>query len=200
MSVLLEDFETPAPAQQPVKPSDLVPRAVSDADKVVAYEQGYKAGWDDAAHAEADDQERIGADFARNLQELSFTFHEARSHVIQAMEPLLTELIGTLLPQLVSETLGPKIVEELQPLIEQGADSPVELVVAPASRAALERQLADSNMSAIRLTEEPSLAEGQAYLRVGKIERQIDMAGALERISLAIRSLYALNERILDHG
>lgn len=200
MALAFEDFEESTQAQPAATGDDAVPKAVVEAERMAAYEQGYKAGWDDAARAEAEDQTRIGADFARNLQDLSFTFHEARAHVLQSMEPLLEELIDTLLPDLVGETLGLRIVEELRPMIEDGADSPIELVVAPQSRAALEKQLADTNTSAIRLSEEPSLAEGQAYLRVGKTERQIDMTGALERISVAIQSLYALNERTLKHA
>lgn len=200
MALTLEEFEDAPPPRPELPESDAVPRQVSESEKAAAYEQGYKAGWDDAARAEAQDQARIGADFARNLQELTFTFHEARAQVIQAMEPLLTELVATLLPELVGETMGLKIIEELRPLVEQGADSPIELVVAPESHPALESQLAATEMPAIRLIAEPSLAEGQAYLRVGKVERQIDLTGALERIAAAIRSLYALNERTLKHA
>ena len=199
MALTLEDFET-ITAELAAAAANVVTRVQADSEKITAYEQGYQAGWDDAARAEAQDQTRISADFARNLQELSFTFHEARAHVIQAMEPLLNELIGTLLPELVCETLGLKILEELRPLIEAGADSPIELVVAPVSRQALEKQLAEASMASIRLSEETTLAEGQAFLRVGKIERQIDMAGALERITTAVQSLYALNEGKLKHA
>ncbi len=199
MPLSLDDFgvrETPVPAPQaPVQP----PAAV-ESERVAAYEQGYKAGWDDAARAEAENQSRIGAEFARNLQEMSFTFHEARAHVIQAMEPLLLELVGKLLPELVAETLGARILEELRPLVEDRADGPIQVVIAPANRAALERQLEGAGAGAFRLVEEPSLAEGQAYLRVGSAERQVDIAGALERISTAIRSLYDLNERTLKHA
>jgi flagellar assembly protein FliH len=194
----LEDF---AVKSQPSEtPAETIPRAMAEAEKVTSYEQGYQAGWDDATRAQTEDQTRIGAEFARNLQELSFTFHEARAHVMQAMEPLLTELVETVLPSLVSETLGQRILDELRPLIEDGADSPVELVVSPSSRSALQQQMDAAKTVAIRLTEEPSLAEGQVYLRIGKIERQIDMSGALANISDAIRALYSVNERTLKHA
>jgi len=199
MAVALEDFEA-VTQSRPAQPADSVPRAEVEAEKMAVYEQGYKAGWDDATQSEAQDQSRIGAEFARSLQDLSFTFHEARAHVIQTMEPLLNELIEKFLPDLVCETLGLKILEELRPLIEDGTDNPVQLVVAPTSRAALQKQFDQTDISGIQLTEEPSLAEGQAYLRVGRIERQIDMTGALDQISDAIRSLYALNERTLKHA
>jgi len=120
--------------------------------------------------------------------------------VIKAMEPLLQELIEKLLPDLVVQTLGQKIMEELRPLIEDGAEAPVEITVAPASLAALEHQLAGAEFSAFEIREEPSLAEGQVFLRIGHIERQIDMTGALDRIAQAVGSLNALNERTLKHA
>jgi len=174
--------------------------AVLETERTSAYETGYQAGWDDAAKAHSEDQMRIGTEFARTLQELSFTFHEARAHVIQSMEPLLDQMTRTLLPALVSETLGARILEELRPLIDDAADTPVDLMVAPASRPAIERYLEDRQTVAIRLTEEPSLAPGQAYLRMGKTERQIDLTDALERITGAIGALYEINERTLKHG
>lgn len=200
MAVLsLEDFETVArPSSGSV--IEHLTRAAAEVEKMASYEQGYQAGWDDAARAQAENQTRIEADFARNLQELSFTFHEARAHVIQAMEPLLSSLINVLLPRLVVESLGERILEELQPFLEQAADTPIELVTAPANRAIMESLMKSVETLPIRLTEEPSLAEGQVYVRMGKTERQIDLTGALDRLSQAMGALYDTNERILKHG
>ena len=62
--------------------------------KVSAYDSGYKAGWDDAAAAQASEQNQIGAELAKNLQDFSFTFHEARVQVMKSMQPLLLEIVG----------------------------------------------------------------------------------------------------------
>ena len=73
--------------------------------RILAYEQGYTAGWDDAAAAQTDDQSRIKADFARNLQSLGFTFQEARMHVLRAIHPLIQEIVSHLLPKIARENL-----------------------------------------------------------------------------------------------
>lgn len=195
----LEEFDAFAAEHGAALP-ETIKRTVAEAERVAAYEQGYKAGWDDAAEAESKDQMRIGADFARTLQELSFTFHEARAHVIKSMEPLLREVVDTLLPKLVSETLCQTILEELRPMIAEGGDGPVEILVSPGSRPALEGLMAGFDTIAVRLTEETSLADGQAYLRLGHIERQVDLTGAMARITEAVHALYAINERTLKHG
>ena len=200
MRLNLEDFVTASALHAATGASGSPASALTEADRMAAYEQGYQAGWDDAARAEAEDQSRIGTEFARNLQELSFTFHEARAHVIQTMEPLLTEIVGTFLPALIAESLGDTVLQELQPLIEACADTPIDLAVAPESRPALERRLPEPALATVRITEEPSLAAGQVYLRMGRTERKIDLSGAQDRIVQAIRALFAQNERILKHA
>lgn len=208
--LFLEEFalNTPAasltsPASAPMGATAAAPLPVTPAmvekARLDGYEAGYKAGWDDAARAEAEGQGRIGAEFARNLQDLGFTFHEARSHVMQALEPLLTGMVERVLPELISRTVGQTIVEELLPLASLAADTPIEVVVSPASRSALEPMLANAAVP-FTLVEEPTLAEGQVFLRSGKIERHIDFAKAVDQIGTAIKGLYQLNEKAFRNG
>ena len=67
-----------------------------------AFEEGYRAGWDDAIKAQSDDRTRI-SEFAQNLQDLSFTYHEAYSHAINAMTPLLEDIVRSVLPKIAHE-------------------------------------------------------------------------------------------------
>jgi len=200
----LENFDT-APPPRP-KPDGRAPNPVpvtaAELEKVrlEGYESGYQAGWDDATRAETDDQSRIGAEFARNLQDLGFTFQEARAHVMHALEPLLSGMVERVLPRLVSDTIGQTIVEELLPLASAAADAPIEVVVSPASRPALEGFLAQAVSVPFALVEEPTLTEGQVFLRSGKLERCIDFSSAVDRIGAAISGLYELNERAFQNG
>lgn len=187
--------DTAAGESVPVITPEMLERA-----RLEGYETGYKAGWDDAAKAQSEDQSRIGAEFARNLQDLGFTFHEARSHVMHALEPLLTGMVERVLPGLVSKTMGQTIVEELLGLAADAADSPIEVMVSPASRPALDNLLTASAGVPFSIVEEPTLAEGQVYLRSGKVERHIDFTSAVERIGTAINGLYELNEKAFQNG
>lgn len=168
--------------------------------RMAAYEQGFKAGWDDATHAEAENQMRIGAEFARNLQDLGFTFHEARSHIMKALEPLLTEMVSKVLPQLVAETIGHTILEEILPLAENASDAPIQMVISPNSLPAVKKILDVSVSVPLEIIEEESLADGQVFLRLGDLEKKIDMDSAVEKIGEAIRSVYTLNEEAMKHG
>ncbi|KMW59024.1 ABC transporter, ATP-binding protein, flagellar [Candidatus Rhodobacter oscarellae] len=199
MALALEDFALSEAG--PLQSSDdRISTTESETARMNAYEQGYKAGWDDAVRSETEEQARIGTELARHLKEMSFGFHEARTHILKAMEPLLEELIGNLLPTLVRDSLGPRIVETLEPLIADCADSPVHIAVAPDSEALLRPHLEASGISEFDLVEEVTLSDGQAFLRVGRIERKIDLTQALEEIAKSVRALSDLNERAIIDG
>ncbi|HHC29586.1 MAG TPA: flagellar biosynthesis protein, partial [Rhodobacterales bacterium] len=64
--VFLEDFDistpvTSEPAQPAPAPVATVTPEMIEQARLAGYETGYKAGWDDAATAEAETQGRIGA-------------------------------------------------------------------------------------------------------------------------------------------
>ncbi len=187
----------PAPAQ-PQTPS-IAPEE-AERMRLAGYEAGYQAGWDDAIRQGNEEQARITADFARNIQDLGFTFHEARAHVMHTLEPLLKSMVEKVLPKLVSDTLGQTIMEELLPLAANAADSPIELVMSPSCRATIEPLLQHDSPLPITLVEEETLAEGQVFFRLGNVERHLDLDATIERIGAAIHDLYQLNERTLQNG
>jgi flagellar biosynthesis/type III secretory pathway protein FliH len=168
--------------------------------KLASYEQGYAAGWEDAAAAQSEDQARLRADIARNLQSLGFTFHDARAHVLRAIEPLLAEMIGRLLPATARAALGPMILETLLPLAAELAETPVTLVLNPASRTAVEAFLATTCGLPLAVVEEPSLGEGQVYLKLGDTEARVDLDAAVTAIGDAVAGFYTLIEEDRKHG
>lgn len=168
--------------------------------KLAAYEQGYKAGWDDAASAQTDDQTRIGADLAHSLQALSFTYQEARAHILKALEPLLTEMVHRLLPEMARETLAPLVLEQVMPMAEDLADHPVTLVLNPAVRDAVGGLVAQATGLPLTLEEEPSLPEGQVYLRMGGAEAKVDLTRVTQEVCAAVHDFFSLAQEGPPHG
>lgn len=192
-SLNLEVFDTPdTQAQTPVMVLETI--AFEEA-KLTAYDQGYRAGWDDAVQAQHSDQTQISAELARNLKSLSFTFADARQHVLDAMEPVLQDIVTRLLPAIARESLAPTILHSLRPLAERASDSPVEIVIHPSARMAVDAVLAQSNGPPAVVVEEPSLGEGQAFLRLGQSETRIDLDSAIAEISTALTNFFQLPER-----
>jgi|SRR6056297_113438 len=181
ISHLLEDFGAATGATLSMTDVKL------EEQKLESFETGYTAGWEDAAKAQADDATRISADFARNLQELSFTYQEAHAQVLDALTPLLEGMVETVLPDLARRTLAPRLVDMVQEKARTLAGSTrFEIVVAPACRAALEPLLEGVVSPPVTLREEPSLGEGQAYIAAGDTETEIDLDEVLAGIGEAV--------------
>lgn len=187
ISHLLEDFG----AYTRGKPVSLTDVSLEE-QKLEAFEKGYQAGWDDCAKAESEDQRSISVALAQNLKDLSFTYHEAQSAVLQSLRPLLEQIMQTVLPEIMQKTLGLQIVELLQDLAREHGNPPVGIVISPADFRALDGLIDQDSPMPITLSEEPSLAEGQAYLRFADQEREIDLNGVLSSIEQAVNGFFKL--------
>ena len=194
----LEIFDTAAAPDGGLQP--LVEVSALEEAKIASYEQGYSAGWEDASAAQQGDQSRIRADLARNLQSLSFTFQDARSHVLQAIRPLILEMTGRLLPELAREALAPIVLEALMPMAEGMGDAPLTLVLHPAVRERVESLVAQATGLPIIIEEEDSLGEGQVYIRLGPQETKVDLTRVTEDITAAVRGFFNLSDQDGSHG
>ena len=187
----LEVFETASELSRTTVVTDL--SAMEEA-RLAAYEQGFTAGWDDAMAAQADNQTLLGAEIAKNLQDLSFTYQEARGHVLRAIEPLLAQMAGRVLPDMARAVLAPMIVEILRPMATALADTPVTLVINSAARPAVEALIERAGELPVTIETDPTLGEGQAHLRFGQSETRIDLDRAVTDIAAAVRGFFDLNQ------
>jgi flagellar assembly protein FliH len=191
MALRLQVFEDAPAAGARTVVTDL--GAMEEA-RLASYELGYTAGWDDAVAAQSQDQSRLRAELAHNLQSLAFTYHEARAHVLRAVEPLFDTMLSRILPELARASLVPRILETLRPLAAEAAGMPIRLTIAPAARAAVDAALAAAPALPVEIVEEETLGEGQAFLRLGSGETRLDLDRAVADITAAVRGFFDLNE------
>jgi flagellar biosynthesis/type III secretory pathway protein FliH len=194
----LEIFDTVVTADGGTQP--LVEVSAVEEAKITSYEQGYSAGWEDASAAQQGDQTRIRADLARSLQSLSFTFQDARSHVLLAIRPLILEMTNRLLPEVARQSLGPTVLDALMPLADQLADAPLTLVLNPAVRDRVEGLVAEATGLPMVIEEEPSLSEGQVYIRLGPKEQKVDLDRVTSDITAAVRGFFNMPEKDTSNG
>lgn len=160
-----------------------------------AYENGFQAGAADAVAAFQAEDTRLTAELVTALRDLSFGFHEAATHVMTNVTPVLKTVVDTVLPRLMSETVGYTILEAMEPLVEEAAGIPVRLLVAPDDAAAIRQVIGESADVPFVIVEDPTLDRGRANLKIGAVERQIDVSGVLDRISAAVDAVTELNMR-----
>jgi len=186
ISHLLEDFTEPQTGRK-----DMLTDVMLEELKLQAFETGYQAGWDDSAKAQHDSTASISEDFARNIRDLSFTYHEAHAGFITAIEPLIRQIVATVLPALARDTLGIRVAGLLQEEIEAHGPQPVRLITAPGSAEALRAVLPEDGPMMIEIREDSTLAEGQVQLRIGEdAEREIDLREVLDAITAAVEGFF----------
>ena len=193
----LEDFDdAPVPGASPGNAT----MEEIESYKLDAFEEGYRAGWDDAIKAQSDDRTRISADFAQNLQDLSFTYHEAYSHAINAMTPLLEDIVRSVLPKIAHEALGPHILDLLQAQTRAIGTLAVEVVVAPENAETVSALLDRDFGFPLRVAEDDTMAAGQADIRFGETEQQIDLSEILASVSTALQGFMHENRKKVVNG
>lgn len=168
--------------------------------KLHAFEKGYQAGWDDSTKAHADGREKQVADIGQALQDMSFTYHEAYSKLLLAMQPLLTKVVTSLLPEMARTTLGAHIRTELERLLKSQSDGALEIAVHPGNSAAVERMLSGNVPSPFAVQEDEALKEGQALVRVGSAEREIDLDTLQAEIAEAVTAFFDQTSKDAPNG
>lgn len=169
----LEDFDGPGQAAAPAGVGTSDPRAV-EAARVEGYEAGYKSGWDDAVRAAAEDARSVGAELARNLRDLNFTYFEARDEVLAALKPFLADLLDTLFPELLPEVAGAAIARELTDRVRDASNGMIRILVSPDDAAVVRSLLAEQGTFQAEVVEEAALASGQVRLTSDRRDVVID--------------------------
>lgn len=184
----LEIFEAPQSEERSIamSPVDL------EEQKLAAFEEGYTAGWDDAIAAQDAEAARVRADLAQNLQDLAFTYAEAHRNMMQALEPLLSDMVGKVLPDISRQALGPTIVELLMPAARDIASLPVELTVSEQTRHVVEPLVTGLGGLQVRVVTDPLLGPGQAFLRFAEKETRVDLDAVVQAISRAVTAFFQM--------
>lgn len=154
--------------------------------RLAAYDEGFAAGWQDAlSEAEAADTARRAA-AEEALRALHFTHAEARAHALAAVLPLVRAMAGTVLPAMARATLGATVAEAVATLAAGTMETPVEVEGNAATCAAIAPLIAAMAEFDLRLTEEPSLADGQVIARLDPAATRIDIDAAVTAVQQAV--------------
>ena len=151
-------------------------------ERLVSFEKGYTAGWDDAVTAKDKDTDRISATLASSLEDLNFTFQEAQSQLIESLDPMFKVLTSSVLTDTMAATFGHHIVDQMTEMAKFQTDQPMSIFVSPGEGAGVRALLPVAFATPVQVHEDESLAPGQAYLCVGSSEREVNSSALIESI------------------
>lgn len=193
---LLEDFGALG-ARTPGRPMS---EDMLEEYRLEAFENGYKSGWDDATHAHSESQASISAELAKNLRDLSFTYHEARDHLLGSLAPLFRGIVESLVPVLAEHSLASNVAQQLEEIARDRADCRVEIHLAPANREKLNAIIDPELPMDVSVTGDSTLGDGQARMVFGTEEREIDIADIVDTIRFALAGIGTQTHEEQDHG
>jgi hypothetical protein len=152
-----------------------------------AYEAGYKSGWDDATAEREKSDQLIAADLERNLRDISFSYSEARTEVLNGFGGLIKSIVTSFLPAIAAEAVVPLVNAELEELLRNLGDQRCELLASPRTAAQLEWLISRHLEADLHIIPEPAFADGRVSLRFGGEEREVDLSGMVATMTAAIR-------------
>ncbi|WP_294229816.1 hypothetical protein [uncultured Shimia sp.] len=183
ISHLFEDFGgINAPEPEPIA----VPDEGNEDEMLESFEQGYKAGWDDAISAKSEEHASVSAALAGRLNDLSFTYHEAREAILADLAPTVEKAIMTVLPELARQAVGALAVEQLHKIVRENSETPVVLSTAPDCYQPVIDVLPEDKKLPVEVVRDESLAEGQVRFEFAQRERLIDLSEVLEAVAGAM--------------
>ncbi|EBA17068.1 ABC transporter, ATP-binding protein, flagellar, putative [Roseobacter sp. SK209-2-6] len=180
---LLEDFG-PATKVEAIIPE--ISEEVVEEQRLISFEKGYSAGWEDAVTAKDKETTNISATLASSLEDLNFTYQEAQSQLVESLDPMFKVLTSAVLPDAMSATFGHHIVDQMNDMARGQTNQPMDIVVSPGEGNAVRALLPEGFAVPVKVTESADLSLGQAYLRVGQSEREINSSGLIESINDSI--------------
>ena len=196
MPIRLEVFETLA---DDGAPQLLSPEQIEEI-RLNAYERGYNAGWDDAGRQVEEEDRARRAEVERQLQQLAFTYHEVRGHLLRALEPVFEALLGTVVPVAARAAVVPMVVEQLLALAGNATEAPVTLRVSPGTRMEFEAALDGLVLPPLTIVESEEVAYLQASIGFDAQETQIDLAAVAEQLRAAIARFYLIQTQEVNHA
>lgn len=169
--------------------------------RLAAFEEGYKAGWDDGTTAQADQANAISDEFAKNLQELSFTYHEVHHQAQTAFSRFLSEFVAQIVPAFLQHANASSILDQLSDLALSDNASEVKLTCSDQRVEFIKRIATKEIPMPISVVTDPGLNKDEVQLTVGNETRQIDFGAVAKEIQQVLMALsHNLSEGSNDHA
>lgn len=182
--VTLEDFgQNSAVQHRPASP-------VEQPDATAVFDDGYKNGWQDGVASMQGQDTEIRQSIATALEEINFTYYEARQHILKSMRPLIEAILERALPTMMRDALGPTIVETLESVSET-IEPPVKISCAMACVDELKALFGENTKFPAEIKGEETLIETQAVLHLDEGQTRIDLDDMLQKIRDAVEAFYS---------
>lgn len=183
ISHLLEDFKSTDPADTETL---LMSDVELEEQRLAAFEKGYSAGWEDAIAADTQGKAHLSAALTQNLEDASFSYHEALSQMQAMLAPVFEAIAEQLLPGMIRTGLAPHILRTFEDVATQAMGRPLVLAIPPGTEQTIAPLLPEIENIELILDEDPALSDGQARLHLDDGGIEIDLTTLIDEMRDAI--------------
>ncbi|TNC71307.1 hypothetical protein [Rubellimicrobium roseum] len=164
--------------------------------------EGFAAGQAEglaAGRAEADTRsDRLSADLAGKLQDMTFNYAEARGQVLASLRPLFELLIDRLLPAIAAQAVAPWLVQALLDAARADSATPLVIHLHPERLGAVRACLPPGLPAQLR--PDPALGLQAARLTSREGESDLDLDACLLALREALSTLLDATSGKVRHG
>ena len=197
ISHLLEDFETNLHAgSKRMVLSDIQLEEF----RLAAFESGYAAGWDDAISNQRSAQADAIETLTKRIEDLSYTFIEARAEMLAAVEPVFKALLDQVLPENTDVILAAALLDRLKEASKDRAGNSLDLVVPSGCAQFLSHAVTEQGGLKVLLVENAELSPEKATIKLHSHEEEIDLGELSAALREAIEATFFEIKQELKHG
>jgi flagellar assembly protein FliH len=165
-----------------------------------AWQAGFEAGYEKALQDTKEEQDQLSAQVVQHLNDMAFGYHEARTHLEDALRPLFDQLVGVFLPRMAKEALIPLVAQELQLMARGLMDAPVRLCVSPGTEPAFRSAMSELVDFPLEVRADDSLGDHAVILTGAGEESAIDLRPLLHEIGSILGTITTQQTEHTDHG
>lgn len=161
---------------------------------------GHATGLADGLAMAAMRQDVLSDGAAQAINDLVFTYAEARAQVLAALQPLIGTIMDRLLPELGRATLLPLLVERIMAVAAEHSAMPVVIRVPPSTAPALITLMQTFPEPKPGILADASLEEGQALIAAAEQENMVDLEGLVTEIRQTLEAFTDETQQEMRHG
>ncbi|MDA7827258.1 hypothetical protein N9A67_03415 [Rhodobacteraceae bacterium] len=176
ISHLLSDFSSLQSGTNLAKPDAL------ETLRLDAFEQGYRAGWDDAGAAYKDSTTNLSQEFLTSLCDLSLTHQEAYKALQQDLIAIVEKIGKSLIPEIVGQSFVPTLVKFITDDMRKLGLASLTISVHPENEAALRSLLDEGTHQHVTIETSPTLRKDQAILGTPQREMEFTFTETIDQI------------------
>lgn len=160
-------------------------------EKLAAFEQGYQAGWDDSLKtSESSDKDALEK-IVKSISEIGDARDEINHQIFSNMKSFVDELINSIIPEILHETLGFQIKSLITESLEKRQSNEITVYLSSEENSAAELVSESLSELPVRIEKADSLSGSQVRVTFSDgCEQEMDNEALVRNIRTSVKDFF----------